>query len=130
MKIAAAILMGMVFLSGCAGQRTGTGVEIYTFEQERVDQELDGNRGYLMGTPPEAPRDRKTTRTLIGVDVELPTAREGEEGIGQIEAAKRAQPERGTEVEPVVTEVEEPRRTEPTRQHQPVSEPAEEEWIK
>ena len=59
-------------------------IDIYTFKKDRVDQEIDGNQGYIMGKPKEVPtKPRKSKRTLIGIDVELPmTASEyGEETV-------------------------------------------------
>ena len=55
----------VVSLSGC--------LRTYVFKQERVDQEISGNRGTIMGDAPPA-RAKKTPaeRTIIGVDVELP----------------------------------------------------------
>ncbi|HPN72829.1 MAG TPA: hypothetical protein PKZ41_02415 [Candidatus Omnitrophota bacterium] len=68
--LAAAVLGGMISESSGA-------IEVYTFKKERVDQELKGNRGYVMGTPPEVGNRGSRKRTLIGVDVELPgTAKE------------------------------------------------------
>lgn len=47
-------------------------LEIYTFKKDRVDQEIDGNRGYISGKAPEAvEKPRKTQRTLIGVDIQI-----------------------------------------------------------
>ncbi|MBL7072769.1 MAG: hypothetical protein ISS33_03185 [Candidatus Omnitrophica bacterium] len=47
-------------------------LEIYTFKRDRVDQEIDGNRGYISGEAPEpAGKPRKTQRTLIGVDIQV-----------------------------------------------------------
>jgi hypothetical protein len=48
-------------------------IDVYTFKKDRVDQNLDGNRGYLMGKPKDMTGgDRNIKRTLIGVDIELP----------------------------------------------------------
>ena len=44
----------------------------YVGTMTRVDQNLEGgNRGYLVGTPP-APGERKLTRQLITVDINVP----------------------------------------------------------
>lgn len=64
------VLVIGVFLSGCGAITT------YTFEKERVDQELRGNRGALTGSPPPPPSNRKTTREIFGIDIELPLMRE------------------------------------------------------
>ena len=59
-------LSGFVVVSGC---RTATRVT----EVPRVDLELSGgNRGYLVGTPPEAAQV-KTTRQMVETDVEIPS---------------------------------------------------------
>lgn len=54
-------------------ENAARGIEIYTFRKERVDQEVRGNRGYIMGTPPSKPERKPRKRTLIGIDIELPT---------------------------------------------------------
>lgn len=59
-------LLGLVIVSGC---RTAARV----IEMPRVDLALEsGNRGYLAGTPP-SPSNRKTTRQMMGADVEIPS---------------------------------------------------------
>ena len=58
-----------VVLAGCAR------VSSQVVEKPRVDQELEGNRGYLVGSaPPAGPR--KSTRQMIETNIELPTADE------------------------------------------------------
>ena len=60
-------VLGVVVLT--AGCRAATHVR----DIPRVDLELSGgNRGYLVGTPPEA-ADLKTTRQIIETDVEIPS---------------------------------------------------------
>jgi len=55
----------VVSLSGC--------FRTYTFKKERVDQEISGNRGVLLGeTPPASRSTAPKERTVIGVDVEIP----------------------------------------------------------
>jgi len=63
------ILLGMFIFSGCV-------MRTYTTEMERVDQEIYGNRGIIMGTPPpvEENQEVKKTRTIYNVEVELPSA--------------------------------------------------------
>lgn len=63
-RMALALLMLMT-AAGCraAARRT---------EMPRVDLELGGNRGYLIGTAP-APGEQKTTRKMIRTDIEIPT---------------------------------------------------------
>lgn len=44
----------------------------YIMKVDRTDQKVEGNRGYLKGTPPpEAPRTN-LQRELIAVDIDLP----------------------------------------------------------
>jgi len=53
-------------LSGCVART-------YNLTRDRIDQDLSpasGNRGYLMGMPPEA-AERKATRTVRVVEIEL-----------------------------------------------------------
>lgn len=55
-------------MSGCV-------IRTYTVEMERVDQEISGNRGVIMGTPPPVSETEqvKKTRTIYNVEVELPS---------------------------------------------------------
>lgn len=46
-------------------------VRTYKVNQPRVDQELAGNRGYLLGLPSEIPKERKSTRTIQQIELEL-----------------------------------------------------------
>jgi len=56
-------------LAGC--------VRTYVYERERVDQKIAGNRGVIMGdVPPAKTPESPPTRTIIGVDVEIPTMKE------------------------------------------------------
>lgn len=48
------LLVSVFFLGGCL-------VRTYTVEKQRVDTRLEGNQGYLSGTP-AAPADNKDTR--------------------------------------------------------------------
>jgi nucleoid-associated protein YgaU len=61
-------LLLTLFLAGC--------VKTYTYQVEREDQVLTGNRGVIMGEAPEPVLDRKATRTMLGVDVTLPPSKE------------------------------------------------------
>lgn len=68
LMIAAAVFMALALAGSCADA-----IDIYTFKKDRVDQEINGNQGYLSGPPPAVPQDRVIPkRTLIGVDIELP----------------------------------------------------------
>lgn len=59
-------MAGLVIISGC---RTAARV----MEMPRVDLALEeGNRGYLIGTPP-SPSEQKTTRQMVGADIEIPS---------------------------------------------------------
>ena len=63
----ALIVLISLIVTGCSNVRT------YTFKKDRVDQRVEGNRGYLSGSPPPAPVEREASkRTLIGVDIEVP----------------------------------------------------------
>jgi hypothetical protein len=58
----------LLILAGCSNVSSP-----YLITKDRVDQEIEGNRGYLLGTPPPAPARRDVPkRTLIGIDVEIP----------------------------------------------------------
>ena len=61
------ILLAVFVMSGCV-------MRTYTVEMDRVDQEISGNRGVIMGTPPavEETQTRKT-REIYNVEVELPS---------------------------------------------------------
>ena len=61
-------VVGCVLVGGC---RAATRV----VDIPRVDLELSGgNRGYLRGSPPEAP-DLKSTRQIVQTTIELPAGR-------------------------------------------------------
>ena len=62
------ILLVMFIASGCV-------VRTYTTEMDRVDQEIRGNRGFIMGTPPPVSEteDTKKTREIYNIEVELPS---------------------------------------------------------
>ena len=70
-KILSGSLILLLLASGCAS--TGSKpIEIYTFQKDRVDQKIDGNRGYLSGVSTEKVAEHSKTRTLIGIDIEIP----------------------------------------------------------
>jgi len=82
-------------LTGCAGIKT------YTYQEELSDQNLNrGNRGYVAGEAPAVEPGRKTTRTMIGVDVELPPSE-------KYETRKKALKKAPVAKRPVRAEVEE-----------------------
>ena len=45
----------------------------YIMTVDRVDQKVEGNRGYLQGTPPPQERNSNPKRQLIAVDMDLVT---------------------------------------------------------
>ncbi|MDD4955966.1 MAG: LysM peptidoglycan-binding domain-containing protein [Candidatus Omnitrophica bacterium] len=59
-------LLGIVFLGGCLSRT-------YTIEKPRTNLEVNGNQGYLFGTPKEAPKPNKfgETRKVSVLEVEL-----------------------------------------------------------
>jgi len=61
------VLTSTLALSGCVART-------YNLTRDRIDQDLSstsGNRGYIMGTAPAEPAERKTTRTTRVFEVEL-----------------------------------------------------------
>jgi nucleoid-associated protein YgaU len=66
--IVCCVLLGMFFMSGCV-------MRTYTTEIDRVDQEISGNRGVIMGTPPAVTETEpvKKTRTVYNMEIELPS---------------------------------------------------------
>ena len=86
-------ILGILVAAGC---RTATKVT----EVPRVDLDLaGGNRGYLIGTPPETAA-LKTTRTMVQTDVEIPTFYKPTQGAAPTSSEALAQPE----PEPAMTE--------------------------
>jgi len=63
------ILLVMFIFSGCV-------MRSYTTEMDRVDQEIYGNRGVVVGTPPavEETTQVRKTRTIYNLEVEVPSA--------------------------------------------------------
>lgn len=73
MRHVSVVVCGLGSLLWVVGCRAPTRVVIRVTEVPRVDLELSGgNRGYLIGTPPE-PKRLKTTRQMIETDVEIPS---------------------------------------------------------
>jgi hypothetical protein len=68
--ISVALAVAIAAMAGCAecGYKVS---RPYVGRMERVDQIIEGNRGYLKGTPPPV-GERSTTRQLFTVDVDLP----------------------------------------------------------
>ena len=83
------VMVGGFSLMLVVGCRTATKVT----EVPRVDLDLGGgNRGYLIGTPPEAAA-LKTTRTMVQTDVEIPTFYKPTQGTAPTSSEALAQPE-------------------------------------
>lgn len=58
-----------VQLAGCSGWKVRTS----TLRQERVDQEIVGNRGFISGQPTQAPQEPTfTDRKVYRLEVEIP----------------------------------------------------------
>lgn len=51
---------------------TGCVIRSYQYIQERADQEMKGNRGYLLGAPPPVERKTPATQKMVAVEIELP----------------------------------------------------------
>jgi len=65
-------------------------LEVYTFKKDRVDQEIKGNRGYLSGEAPEInEKNRKTQRTLIGVDIQVGISNDDDEDVSEAVKEKK-----------------------------------------
>jgi nucleoid-associated protein YgaU len=85
-------LLITIFLTGC--------MKTYTYQAERKDQAISGNRGVVMGETPEPEVDRKATRTMLGIDVELPPSKDykaQKRGSGEREVPFREEIEEVTE---------------------------------
>ena len=69
-------VVGLVFvlgaIAGCANLGETKISSPYITQVERQDQKVDGNRGYIQGTPPPAEDLTGRKRPLITVDVDLP----------------------------------------------------------
>lgn len=62
------VLILVLGLAGCASSNNAGGgitMRSYMQDQERVDQEITGNAGYLMGTPKVDNTERKKTRKVF-----------------------------------------------------------------
>ena len=86
-----------VFLSGC--------VKTYTYQVERKDQDLRGNRGIIMGDVPPDEIGRKRTRTMAGFDVELPPTKQYKTRMEELEREPVKRPVKRE----AVARIEEPR---------------------
>ncbi len=81
------LFLGVVLLSGIYGCGTGgSGIQVrsYVEDKPRVNMEITGNQGYLMGTPPAVDRsDIKKTRKVYVL--EISKAADLEEGQGTLD---------------------------------------------
>lgn len=70
------VLIAVMFLGGCV-----TAVKTYTIEKPRVDVDMQGNRGFLMGAPKEEPKQSRLgpNRKISVVEVEFGPSREEED---------------------------------------------------
>ncbi len=61
------IMALLIFITGC--QTSGVNVRAYVEDKPRIDQDLTGNAGYLMGKPKNIHVPRKTTRRVYVVEL-------------------------------------------------------------
>ncbi|MDD5428558.1 MAG: hypothetical protein PHI58_04900 [Candidatus Omnitrophica bacterium] len=60
------VVISAVALAGCESVS-----KPYIMTVDRVDQKVEGNKGYLKGTPPPSQERTGLTRPLIAVDMDL-----------------------------------------------------------
>lgn len=79
------VLLLVVFLSGCMTVRT------YEVKKPRIDTDIEGNRGYLSGTPTQEPKESKLgdTRTISVVEIEFGRPKSEEELEDSIISSER-----------------------------------------
>ncbi len=63
--------LGAVLISGCL-------VRSYRVEKPRADLDIEGNRGYLIGSPKEEPRELKKTRPVTIFELEFGSHKTGD----------------------------------------------------
>ena len=70
------VVLLVVFLSGCMTVRT------YEVKKPRIDRDIEGNQGYLSGTPTQETKESKLgdTRTISVVEIEF-GKRKSEDGL-------------------------------------------------
>ena len=85
------VLLSALFVFFFISESAGA-VDVYTFKKERVDQGMDGNRGYIMGAVPKADSLGSRKRTLVGVDIELPivSSDEGTDNSAGVESSVKS----------------------------------------
>ena len=73
MRAGMMVAIGVTAAMCAAGCKAPTRIATRVTDLPRVDLDLSGgNRGYLLGTPPE-PGEMKTTRQMIETDIEIPS---------------------------------------------------------
>ncbi len=63
------LVLAVCFAAGLLGCESIS--KPYIMTVDRVDQKVEGNRGYLVGTPPPAEERDNLKRPLIAVDMDL-----------------------------------------------------------
>ncbi|MDP2921899.1 MAG: LysM peptidoglycan-binding domain-containing protein [Candidatus Omnitrophota bacterium] len=77
------IVLAIFMMSGCV-------TRTYTTQIDRVDQEIYGNRGVIVGTPPPVEEtDVKKTREVYNLEVEVPSLYKGASSQNQRRAYKK-----------------------------------------
>jgi len=69
MKALLVAIIGILFMVGITGCNVS---KPYVITKDRVDQQLNGNRGYLKGTPPPEKDRGNLKRQFLAVDIDLP----------------------------------------------------------
>ena len=68
MKLLALVLIACIALTAIGCERIS---KPYIMTVDRTDQKVEGNRGYLKGTPPPEQERKNLKRPLIAVDMDL-----------------------------------------------------------
>lgn len=66
-------LASVMFIAGC--------ITVQKANMERVDQQIEGNQGYITGQSPSTPETMGRQREVIRIDIELPTKEEVKEKL-------------------------------------------------
>lgn len=73
-------MMNRLLAAGMCGIVLGTlgcaRIESRVVEKPRLDQQMQGNRGVLMGTAPPVEKPRSETRQVVEIHIDLPTGEE------------------------------------------------------
>ena len=70
MALAACLVVGA--MAGCANFGETKVSMPYVSQTERLDQKIEGNRGYVKGTPPPPEDKTGRKRPFLTIDVDLP----------------------------------------------------------